>query len=32
MPDYYVPTTINEILTHTDSQLNFVIKLIRERR
>ena len=32
MPDYYVPVTINDLLYHTDSQLNFVIKLTREQR
>ena len=30
MPDYYVPITIDDILHHTDSQLDVVIKLIRE--
>lgn len=31
LPDHYVPITIDDILHHTDSQLNFVVKLIRER-
>ena len=30
LPDYYVPITIDNILHHTDSQLDLVIKLIRE--
>ncbi|GAB3641838.1 S41 family peptidase [Spirosoma arcticum] len=32
IPDYYVPVTINDILNRTDSQLNFLTKLIREQR
>ena len=31
LPDSYVPITIHDILNHTDSQLNFVTKQIRER-
>ena len=30
MPDYYVSITIDDILHHTDSQLKFVQKLIRD--
>ncbi|QMW01726.1 S41 family peptidase [Spirosoma foliorum] len=32
LPDYNVPTTRTNILTHTDAQLNFVTKLIREQK
>ncbi|MVM40316.1 peptidase S41 [Spirosoma sp. HMF3257] len=31
MPDYEEPITRNDILTHTDSQLNFVVTLIRKQ-
>lgn len=31
LPDYYVPITIKDILNHTDSQFEFVSKLIREQ-
>lgn len=30
LPDYYVPTTIQNILDHTNAQLNYVTRLIRE--
>ena len=30
LPDYYVPIAIDNVLNHTDSQWEFVIKLIRE--
>lgn len=31
LPDYYVPVTINDLLTHTDSQFNVVAALIRKQ-
>lgn len=31
LPDYTIPVPLNDILTHTDSQLEFVKKLIREQ-